>query len=89
VRVTRPNGVTYTKGKPSAPHSFFPASWDDAKIIAAVKKVCATGKQVKPMASDGTVWYEKIVDDVNIRATVQHGEVTAGFPWVDKLPNPQ
>jgi hypothetical protein len=87
-QITRPNGIPFTKGKPSSPHSLFPATWSDDKIIAAVKEVASTGSQVKPMAIDGTVWFEKVIDGITIRAVVQNGDITAGFPWVGKLPNP-
>jgi hypothetical protein len=88
IEVTRPNGLTKAKGKPSEPHSTFPASWSDEQIIAAVKEVGATGQQVTVAGTDGAVTFEKVVNGVTVRVTVQKGRITAGFPYVGKLPNP-
>ncbi|WP_165071831.1 fibronectin type III domain-containing protein [Paludisphaera rhizosphaerae] len=88
IRVTRPGMGTKVKGQPSRPHAFFPDSWTDEMITAALKEVCGDPANfVKVNASDGSCQFRKIVDGILIEGYVRDGQIIGGYPKIQKVPN--
>jgi hypothetical protein len=75
-----PTGVTRVKGD-SSPHTLFPESWSDDKIIGAVGKVGNSPAIAGPRPGDGATTHQGTINGVDIMTIkLPSGEIIAGYP---------